>query len=118
MRKLIRNLGYVDWLVELTTGKDSNLNDSVGGSLEHILSGILGASKVNYHDVPFAFTEEFVAIYRMHTLLCDELTIKDLETTETWETVALADGRNEDSVTIMRNVVFLCDTGTWCSYAK
>ena len=103
LRNLIKNLGYVDWLVKITTGKDSKLKDSIGGgSAEHAISGIVGASKVSYNDVPFAFTEEFVSIYRMHTLLRDDLAIKSKDSKETLATITLANSRNEDAVAIMR----------------
>ena len=36
------------------------------------ISGIMG-SKTDHHDVRYAITEEFVAVYRMHPLLPDEL---------------------------------------------
>jgi hypothetical protein len=47
------------------------------GRLTHgeLLSGIPGSAK-NHHGVPFALTEEFVAVYRLHPLLPDEFTFR------------------------------------------
>ena len=116
LRNLIKNLGYVDWLVRITTGKQSNLKDGIGGgSAEHAISGIVGASKAAYNDVPFAFTEEFVSIYRMHTLLRDDLAIKSRDDQTTLATIALADSRNEDSVAIMQDYDI---ADIWYSFAS
>ncbi|MEP7335888.1 MAG: peroxidase family protein [Actinomycetota bacterium] len=40
-----------------------------------LLSGIPG-SATNHHGVPYALTEEFVAVYRLHPLLPDEFTFR------------------------------------------
>jgi len=42
------------------------------------ISGIPG-SPLDYHGVPYALTEEFVAVYRMHPLLPDEFTFRSLD---------------------------------------
>ncbi|WP_225887931.1 peroxidase family protein [Myxococcus xanthus] len=41
-------------------------------SRSELISGIPG-SEVNHHGVPFALTEEFVAVYRMHSLIPDTM---------------------------------------------
>jgi hypothetical protein len=43
------------------------------------ISGIPG-SPVNHHGAPFALTEEFVTVYRLHPLIPDELLIRSLST--------------------------------------
>jgi len=43
------------------------------------ISGIPG-SPVNHHSAPYAFTEEFVAVYRMHPLIPDDIEIRSLST--------------------------------------
>jgi hypothetical protein len=43
------------------------------------ISGIPG-SPVNHHGVPFALTEEFVTVYRLHPLIPDEVAIRSLST--------------------------------------
>jgi hypothetical protein len=44
-----------------------------------IFSGIPG-SPTEHHGVPFSMTEEFVAVYRMHTLMPDHFTIRSADT--------------------------------------
>jgi hypothetical protein len=44
-------------------------------SKNEVLSGIMG-SDLNHHAVPFAMTEEFVSVYRMHPLIPDSFSIR------------------------------------------
>ncbi|MGE0451617.1 MAG: peroxidase family protein [Vicinamibacterales bacterium] len=44
-----------------------------------ILGGIVG-SKANHHGAPYCLTEEFVAVYRMHPLIPDEIVFRSLAT--------------------------------------
>ncbi len=44
---------------------------------QEILGGILG-SKADHHAAPYSLTEEFVAVYRMHPLIPDEVTFRSL----------------------------------------
>lgn len=44
-----------------------------------VLSGIPG-SEVDHHGAPFTLTEEFVSVYRLHTLLPDNIPMYDVET--------------------------------------
>jgi hypothetical protein len=46
-------------------------------SSDEVLSGIPG-SRTDHHGVPYAITEEFVAVYRMHPLLPDDLIFRSL----------------------------------------
>ncbi|WP_419222510.1 peroxidase family protein [Gordonia sp. CPCC 206044] len=46
-----------------------------------LISGIPG-SRTQSHGVPFSLTEEFVAIYRMHPLMPDDIAVRDLATDE------------------------------------
>jgi hypothetical protein len=43
-----------------------------------VIRGIPG-SPTNHHGVPYALTEEFVCVYRMHPLIPDEFTFRSLE---------------------------------------
>jgi Animal haem peroxidase len=69
------------------------LNDS------DVLGGIIG-SHHDHHSAPYAFTEEFVAVYRMHPLMPDDLTFNSLVTGRVLETRHLAEvaGRNTPSI--------------------
>src|SRR6187549_1558968 len=46
-----------------------------------IFSGIPG-SPTEHHGVPFSLTEEFVSVYRMHTLMPDHFTIRSAKTSD------------------------------------
>ena len=48
-------------------------------SSSEAISGIPG-SPVNHHGAPFALTEEFVTVYRLHPLIPDEVDIRSLTT--------------------------------------
>ncbi len=48
-------------------------------SSSEAISGIPG-SPVDHHGAPFALTEEFVTVYRLHSLIPDELKIRSLST--------------------------------------
>lgn len=60
------------------------LNDS------EILGGILG-SPADHHAAPYSLTEEFVAVYRMHPLIPDEVVFRSLASDQALETVSLPD---------------------------
>ena len=47
-------------------------------SSSEVVSGIPG-SPTDHHGVPYAITEEFVAVYRMHPLLPDELSFRSVK---------------------------------------
>lgn len=47
-------------------------------SKSEVISGIPG-SETQHYDVPYALTEEFVAVYRMHPLLPDDYPIRSVE---------------------------------------
>jgi len=50
----------------------------VGGS---ILGGFVGMKKPENHGVSYSLTEEFVSVYRMHSLLPDNLQLRDISAT-------------------------------------
>jgi Animal haem peroxidase len=64
-----------------------------------VLGGIIG-SHHDHHSAPYAFTEEFVAVYRMHPLMPDDLTFNSLVTGRVLETQQLPEvaGRNTPSI--------------------
>jgi hypothetical protein len=55
---------------------------------DEILGGIVG-SKHDHHGAPYSLTEEFVAVYRMHPLIPDQLLIRSLTTDAELETIQL-----------------------------
>jgi hypothetical protein len=46
---------------------------------DELLGGIIG-SRADHHAVPYSLTEEFVAVYRMHPLMPDELVLQSART--------------------------------------
>jgi hypothetical protein len=64
-----------------------------------LLGGIVG-SKADHHAAPYSLTEEFVAVYRMHPLLRDELEFQSLQggAPVTHELPAVA-GKNTRAIT-------------------
>jgi hypothetical protein len=55
---------------------------------DELLGGIVG-SKHDHHTAPYALTEEFVAVYRMHPLIPDDVVFRSLATDAEIETIAL-----------------------------
>jgi hypothetical protein len=92
---LLAKIHTVEWSVailpnEVTTiglrtnwyGRFSKLQDVIPKLAENdILSGIPG-SPTDHNHVPFSLTEEFVSVYRMHTLMPDHFTIRSAATGE------------------------------------
>ena len=63
-------------------GRFSKLQNVFPGLADNdIFSGIPG-SPTDHHGVPFSLTEEFVSVYRMHTLMPDHFTIRSADTGE------------------------------------
>jgi hypothetical protein len=46
-----------------------------------VLSGLVGLRRPRDHGVPYSLTEEFVSVYRMHSLLPDKLILRDIHST-------------------------------------
>jgi hypothetical protein len=57
---------------------------------QELLGGIVG-SKADHHSAPYALTEEFVSVYRMHPLLPDEVSFHSLATGRLLETRAIGE---------------------------
>jgi hypothetical protein len=51
-------------------------------SKSEVISGIMG-SPTDHHGAPFTLTEEFTSVYRLHPLLPDELTFRNVTTNAT-----------------------------------
>src|SRR5918993_564383 len=92
---LLANIHTVEWSTAilprevLTTGlktawhgRFSRVQNIFPGVADNdIFSGIPG-SPTEHHGAPFSLTEEFVSVYRMHTLMPDHFTIRSAETGE------------------------------------
>jgi hypothetical protein len=100
---LVAKIHTVEWTCAIIphpiiiTGMNANWSGLLEGDLQdaigfidesEILGGIIG-SKAEHHAAPYSLTEEFVAVYRMHPLMPDEVVFKSLATGRAVETVTL-----------------------------
>ncbi|KAM7267187.1 hypothetical protein ACFE04_009353 [Oxalis oulophora] len=88
---VVAKIHTIDWTIELLkidtllAGMRINwygllgkkIKDTFGPRFGHILSGLVGIKRPRDHRVPYSLTEEFVSVYRMHTLLPEKLIIRD-----------------------------------------
>ena len=63
---------------------------SAGSAAARCISGIPG-SPTDHHGVPYALTEEFVAVYRMHPLIPDDYELRDVGRTRSYEDLEFVD---------------------------
>lgn len=89
---VIAKVHTIDWTVELLktdtllAGMRGNwygllgkkFKDTFGHVGGAILGGLVGLKKPDNHGVPYSLTEEFVSVYRMHSLLPDDLHLRDV----------------------------------------
>jgi hypothetical protein len=71
------------------------------GGVDYALAGLVGQSKANNYGVPYTLTEEFVAVYRMHPLLRDNVEVYDIGSNIASNTIALQDTRDGDAEDIL-----------------
>ncbi|XP_058186744.1 alpha-dioxygenase PIOX [Rhododendron vialii] len=90
---VIAKIHTIDWTVELLktdtllAGMRGNwygilgkkFKDTFGHVGVALLGGLVGMKKPNNHGVPYSLTEEFVSVYRMHSLLPDQLLLRDVD---------------------------------------
>lgn len=74
---------------------------STPGAVDHALGGLVGQSKPNNYGVPYTLTEEFVAVYRMHPLLRDEVDVYDIGSNIVSNRIPLQDTRDGDAEDIL-----------------
>ncbi|PWA97030.1 peroxidase superfamily protein [Artemisia annua] len=89
---VIAKIHTIDWTVELlktdtlVAGMRANwygmlgkrFKDTFGHVGGVVLGGLVGLKKPDNHGVPYSLTEEFTSVYRMHSLLPDQLNIRDV----------------------------------------
>ncbi|KAL3629248.1 hypothetical protein CASFOL_026470 [Castilleja foliolosa] len=90
---VIAKIHTIDWTIELLKTNTllaamrvnwygllgKSFKDRFGHLGLGLLSGIVGSKKPNDHGVPYSLTEEFVSVYRMHSLLPDKLLIRNID---------------------------------------
>lgn len=94
---VIAKIHTIDWTVELLkmdtllAGMRANwygllgkkFKDAFGHTGSSILSGFVSLPKPQNHGVPYSLTEEFVSVYRMHSMLPDNILLRDIHGTST-----------------------------------
>ncbi|KAL3375275.1 hypothetical protein AABB24_006654 [Solanum stoloniferum] len=92
---VIAKIHTIDWTLELVktdtlmAGMRINwygllgkkVKDLLGPKFGPVLSGLVGLKKPRDHGTPYSLTEEFVSVYRMHSLLPDTIALRDLKST-------------------------------------
>ena len=102
VRQLLEDLQKSDSFIKRILGFDPSLSDGVGGSaLDHAVSGIVGSAQPNNYGVPYTLTEEFVAVYRMHPLMRDNIEVFDIGSNIPDNTIALEHTRDGNAEDIM-----------------
>jgi hypothetical protein len=96
----------------IKTAMNANWNGLTGPDLQgvleflndsELLGGIIG-SKADHHAAPYSLTEEFVAVYRMHPLIPDELVLRSAKTGDVLERHELPDVSGRKSRPIIERV--------------
>ncbi|XP_011039105.1 PREDICTED: alpha-dioxygenase 2 [Populus euphratica] len=92
---VLAKIHTIDWTVELLrtdtllAGMRINWYGFLGKKIKDlfghfggpVLSGLVGLRRPRDHGVPYSLTEEFVSVYRMHSLLPDKLILRDIHST-------------------------------------
>lgn len=90
---VIAKIHTIDWTVELLktdtllAGMRINwygflgkkVKDLFGPMFGPVLSGLVGLRQPRDHGIPYSLTEEFVSVYRMHSLLPDTILLRDVK---------------------------------------
>ncbi|XP_060968959.1 alpha-dioxygenase 2 isoform X1 [Cannabis sativa] len=92
---VIAKVHTIDWTIELLktdtllAGMRINwygllgkrIKDMFGHICGPLLSGLVGLKKPRDHGIPYSLTEEFVSVYRMHSLLPEKFILRDIKST-------------------------------------
>ncbi|XP_022884884.1 alpha-dioxygenase 2 isoform X2 [Olea europaea var. sylvestris] len=90
---VIAKIHTIDWTVELLktdtllAGMRINwygffgkkIKDLIGHKFGPVCSGLVGLRRPRDHGIPYSLTEEFVGVYRMHSLLPDKVILLDIK---------------------------------------
>ncbi|KHO66460.1 peroxidase family protein [Pseudomonas flexibilis] len=102
VRKLREDLAKSDSFITRILGFDPNLSDGVGNSaIDHALTGIVGSAATNNYGVPFSLSEEFVAVYRMHPLMRDNIEVYDIGSNLVSRTIPLQNAIDREAENLL-----------------
>ncbi len=98
VEQLYQDLQKKDSFVSMLLGFNPMFSDGVGsGSIDHALAGIVGSTEPNNYGVPYTLTEEFVAVYRMHPLMRDNIDVYDIGSNVVARQIPIQDTRDGDA---------------------
>lgn len=85
-------------------GKLPSKTDLLGSGIDinFIMGGIVG-NEINTYGTPFSITEEFTSVYRLHSLLPEEIELRKLASRAEVNKVPFPNTRNEHTYAIMEN---------------
>lgn len=101
--QLAEDLAKTDSWVRTVLGLDPKLEEALdnGKALEWAITGLAGARNSDNAGVPFTLTEEFVAVYRMHPLLRDNVDVYDIGSNVVSEQIPLNETRDGNAEEIL-----------------
>ncbi len=102
VKKIKEDLAKTDSFLATILGFNPNTSGGVGTSfVDHALGGLVGSAATDNAGVPYTLTEEFVAVYRMHPLLRDNVEVYDVGSNVVAKKVALENTRDRDAESML-----------------
>ncbi len=102
---LANDLAKTDSFVKTILGLDPELKEKLDDAsfIEHAIGGLVGSRESDNAGTPYTLTEEFVAVYRMHPLLRDNIEVYNIGSNVVSDSIAIEDTRNGEAEDIMEN---------------
>src|SRR5690554_120930 len=102
VEELYKDLQKTDSFISMLLGYNPMLSNGVGsGSIDHALAGIVGTTEPNNYGTPYTLTEEFVAVYRMHPLLRDNVDVYNIGSNITASQIPLQNTRDAQAEQVL-----------------
>ena len=102
VESLYEDLQKKDSFVSMLLGFNPMFSDGVGsGSIDHALAGIVGSTEPNNYGTPYTLTEEFVAVYRMHPLMRDQIDVYDIGSNMPARQIPIEETREGDAEDVL-----------------
>ena len=100
---LAEDLAKTDSFVKTILGVDPALKDKLDDAsfIEHAIGGLVGSRQSDNAGTAYSLTEEFVAVYRMHPLLRDDVEVYDIGSNIVRDRIAIEDTRDGDAEDVM-----------------
>lgn len=103
VKNFANTLAQNDLFLQTVFGFNPDLSGKLDStnSLEHAIGGLVGSREPDNAGTPYTLTEEFVAVYRMHPLMRDEVQVFDIGTNVQSKSIPIQDTRNGDAEEVM-----------------